>query len=114
MSLTPAQVEDVREIALLESFAQAETLCSRLNDVQETATVEDIAEWQKIKNKFNRLAGGKLGFYSDKDPKRLAITNRVRRRLGLSGVNSEEDANSASSGEICYSHPESSDSYCGG
>lgn len=103
MSLQPAQIEDVREIALLDSYAYAQTLCGRLNAVQETATVADIAEWQKVKNKFNKLAGGKLAFYSDKEPKRLAITNRVRRRLGLSGLDSEEDANSRS--EICYSNP---------
>lgn len=110
MSLTSAQIEDIREIALLDSYDYAAGLCSRLNAVQETATIADIAEWQKVKNRFNKLAGGKLGFYSDKEPKRLAITNRVRRRLGLSGINSEADANATA--EICFSSPNSTDVCC--
>lgn len=91
MPLEPEQIERVREIIGCPSFEATETLAGNLNVVQEAATVSDIAEWNKIRNKFSYLDGGKLGLKTDKDPKRLAIRNRVRERLGLFRLTDESD-----------------------
>ena len=101
MSLSPAQIEDIREIALLDSYDYAANLCARLNAVQETATVADIAEWQKVRNKFTLIKGD--GVDIDKSRNRLGIINRVRRRLGLPGLDSE--AETSANAEICFSSP---------
>src|SRR5215204_3718925 len=86
---TPEEIEAVREIALLYSYEQTEQLIngqpeiadSGLNDAQWAATLADVAEWAKVKNKHTRIDGD--GVKIDKDRNRLDITNRVRLRLGL-------------------------------
>lgn len=80
---TEMQIESVREIALLSIFAEAESKINALNDSQWAATVADIAEWAKVKNKFTKIEGGRSGVVIDKEDNRLGIRNRVRVRLGL-------------------------------
>lgn len=103
MALTPEQIERVREIIGYTSYDATAALCSRLNAVQETETIADIAEWAKVRNKFTLIKGD--GVDIDKARNRLGIINRVRTRLGLSGVESEAELNSTSGGSYCYSHP---------
>lgn len=80
---TSEQIESVPEIARLASYAEAESKINVLNDAQWAATISDITEWAKIKNKFTRIEGGRSGVFLNKEDNRLAICNRVRIRLGL-------------------------------
>lgn len=102
MALTPEQIERVREIIGYSSYDGAAALCSRLNPVQETETIADIALWAKVRDKHTLIKGD--GVDIDKGRNRLSIINRVRRRLGLSAVESETELES-SGGSYCYSHP---------
>lgn len=79
---TPEEIESVREIARLSSYADSESRISSLNDAQWAATRADITEWAKVKNKHTIIDGS--GVKIDKDRNRLDITNRVRQRFGLS------------------------------
>ncbi|MET0754055.1 MAG: hypothetical protein ABWZ66_11805 [Pyrinomonadaceae bacterium] len=83
------QIESVREIAKLTSFAEAQTLVSSLNDEQWTATLADITLWGTLKNQFTVLKGGRSGVVIDPKESRLEITNRVRNRLGLADIGGE-------------------------
>lgn len=112
MALTPEQIETVREIIALGSYSATQTLLSALNAAQEAATIADIAEWDPVKNKFSKLAGGRLGFYSDKEPKRLALRNRVRIRLGLHPL-TDETTLDAGTGGFYASHPADDEGGCG-
>lgn len=103
MALTSEQIERVREIIGYTSYDGAAALCSRLNAVQETETVADIAQWATVRDKHTLIKGD--GADIDKSRNRLSIINRVRRRLGLSAVESETDLETASGGSYCYSHP---------
>lgn len=80
MALPQEQIERVREISRLASYAQAETLCGALLAVQETATVGDLAEWVALRSKFTDV-DYKVKISAAKS--RLVIRNRVRERLGL-------------------------------
>lgn len=76
---TPEQIEAVQEIAQLYSFEQSKTLLGKLNDAQWAATLADLEEWAKVKNKHTIIKGG--GVEINKDRNRLDITIRLRRRL---------------------------------
>lgn len=93
---TAEQIEAVREIALLYSYAQTETLVEALNDASWAATIADIAEWARVKNKHARIKGD--GVEINKDDNRLDITNRVRRRLGLFPSSSSSSAGDSGPG----------------
>lgn len=83
---TEEQIESVREIARLSSFVDTETKVSSLKNAQWAATLADITEWNKVKNKFTKFQGGRSGVVIDKSDNRLEIRNRVRTRLGLAEV----------------------------
>lgn len=86
MTLGELQVEQVREIIGLASLEATAELAARLTVVQIERTAADIAEWEKVRNKFTRIEGGRSGVKIDKEDNRLAIRNRVRERLGLAQV----------------------------
>jgi hypothetical protein len=113
MALTDLQIERVREIIGYTSFDDTSALVNSLNAVQESETALDIAEWNAVRNKFTRIKGGRSGVEIDKSDNRLAIINRVRRRLGLSAVEDEALLESSAAGAVCYSHPAESESDCG-
>jgi hypothetical protein len=113
MALEPLQIERVREIIGYTSFDDTSALVSSLNPVQESETALDIAEWNAVRNKFTRIKGGRSGVEIDKSDNRLAIINRVRRRLGLSAVDDEALLESNASGTVCYSHPAENETDCG-
>lgn len=79
---TEQQIETVREIAHLSSFKDTEFYLNRLNGAEWNATIQDIAEWAKVKNKHTIIKS--KGLDIDTSRNRLDITNRVRRRFGLS------------------------------
>lgn len=105
MALSELQIERVREIIGFVSYSEAAALLSNLTAVQETETAADITEWNLVRNKFTRIVGG--GVEIDKADNRLAIINRLRRRLGLLSVKGEMLFDNSNSGAYCYSHPES-------
>lgn len=86
MALTDAQVESVREMVGDKTFAEVETLCASLNAAQETAMIADVTTWEPLKDKGLRMEGGDDGIILDKDRDRRRLRDRVRRRLGLSGL----------------------------
>lgn len=94
------QIEAVREIALLYSFAQAEELTNKLNNASWMATIADLAAWAPLKNDHTRIEGD--GVKIDNDRNRLDITNRLRLRLGLNPV---ESARVAGGGSYCSYTP---------
>lgn len=102
------QIETVREIAQLYSFAQSAALINGLNDVQWTATIADITAWNAVKNKHTQIKGD--GVDINKDRNRLDITMRVRRRLGI--FPAEPVAESAGGSYVSYT-PAASASDCG-
>jgi hypothetical protein len=111
MALSPTQIERVREITLSNSLTETAVLVSRLSAEQEAETIADIADWELVRKKFTRVARvGSIHLRSDKSDARFAITNRVRRRLGLTGIESEADLSTST--EICYSHPQPSGACC--
>lgn len=81
---TETQVEKVREIVNVSSFAEVKARVDSLNASAWADTVEDIAEWEKVKNKHTKIKGD--GVEIDKSDNRLAIRNRVRVRLGYPEV----------------------------
>jgi hypothetical protein len=83
MALDPEKIEIVREIIGLSSYSTTETLTGKLEEVQIARTEVDIIEWEKVRNKFTQIEGGRSGVKIDKNDNRLAIRNRVRERLGL-------------------------------
>lgn len=85
---TSAQIETVREIVNISSVAETETRIETISDEAWTATIADITEWNKVKNKFTNLSGGPSGVDIDKSRNRLGLRNRVRVRLGLAEVDS--------------------------
>jgi uncharacterized protein YuzE len=115
MALTDQQIERVREIIGFTSFDATAALCSRLNAVQETETAGDITAWQLVRDKHTIIKGD--GVEINKASNRLAIINRVRRRLGLSSVEDETMLELSNPGAVHYSHPsdesENCASYCG-
>lgn len=104
MALTQEQIEIVREIILSTSYSETAVLVAALNPAQETMTIADIEAWTSIRNKYTKVTRvGAIHMNADKSENRLGITNRVRRRLGLSAIDSESDLNT--SGEYCSSTP---------
>lgn len=83
--LTPVpeadHIEKVREIAHLANRTDAEFYLNRLNQAEWDATLLDITEWGRVKNKHTIIRGD--GVEIDKSVNRLDITNRVRGRFGL-------------------------------
>jgi len=79
-------VESVREIARIRSFSEALARVNELNAAQWTATLADVSEFAEYRGDFDELKGSLLGFNSDPALARLAITNRVRERLGYGPV----------------------------
>lgn len=112
MALDQEQIEIVREIILSTSYSETAVLVAALNPAQETMTIADIAAWTSIRNKFTRVTQvGSIKMLADKSDNRLGITNRVRRRLGLSAIDSESDLNVTT--EICVSTPVMNNGDCG-
>lgn len=103
MSLTPEQIGQVRQIARLRSFSEAQNLCAKLNTVEENQAVEYIAEWAQVARKFTKIDSNK-GVKIDKGDYRLALINDMRRLLGLRELDSETEG-VYGWGEICFSHP---------
>lgn len=83
---TESDIESVRKIARLKSYTTAETLVNALNDSQWVATLDDIDEWDGVQGKHTKIKAGLLGANIDPEEQRLAITNRVRERIGLDPV----------------------------
>lgn len=102
MSLDSSQIERVREIIDYQSYSATSTLVSLLNAAQESATVDDIDQWETAREKYTEIKAGLLGANIDPEKEKLDIRNRVRVRLGLSRVTA--DTLSAPI-EIASSHP---------
>lgn len=81
---TEDQIEKVRQIANVASFGEVEIRVNNLNQSAWNETVNDIAEWAKVKNKHTRIEGD--GVKIDKGDNRLDIRNQVRVRLGYEEV----------------------------
>lgn len=86
MPLTSAQLESVREMVGDKTYATVESLAEEMNAAQEAAMIEDVDEWERVKFKGISLEGGKDGIDLDFDRNRRMLRDRVRRRLGLSGL----------------------------
>src|SRR5687767_14873212 len=86
MPLAAADIENIREMVGGLSYASVESLCSELNTAQEAAMLDDVDEWERIKNKGLRISGGTDGVDLDFGRNRRALRDRVRQRLGLSGL----------------------------
>jgi hypothetical protein len=112
MALTEIQIERVREIIGFTSYDATAALCLNLNAVQESETIADITKWEAVRDRHTRIKGGRSGVEIDKSDNRLAIINRVRRRLGLSAVDDEKLLESSAPGAVCYSHPADIDRDC--
>lgn len=84
MALTEAQIETVREIADETSYGDVEIACGELNTAQEAAMVNDVEEWETVRSKHLKIAGGSDGVDMDFQRNRQAIQQRVRTRLGFS------------------------------
>ena len=104
------QFETLREIALLSSITDAQFYVSGLTQAQWAATLEDLTEWAKVKNKHVQVKGGKFGVVINKNDNRLDIRNRVRGRFGLSQVDAEgrtpysfeeDDCSGTTSVDVC-------------
>ncbi len=79
---TAEQQVIVREIILTETLAQTVALINTLTDAEWTRTLDDIDEWEAgVKNDYTHITGNVT---INPDDPRLALINRVRRRLGLS------------------------------
>lgn len=105
---SPEQVDAVQEIAQLYSFDQTENLLGILNDAQWAATLADITEWGKVKNKHTIIKGN--GVEINKDRNRLDITIRLRRRLKVYPADPNEL--NAGGGSYCSYTPASADADC--
>jgi len=79
-------VESVREIARVASFSEVLARVNELNAAQWTAMEADVQEFQPYRGDFSQIKGGLLGYNEDAETARLAITNRVRERLGYERI----------------------------
>ncbi len=106
MPLTPppneALIEAVRNIALLNSFDYAATLIDGLKQAQWDAMLSDLTAWETVKNDYTIIKGDGVDINSGRD--RLDITNRVRRRLGLNGVDESGNAVGTVTGDVYCSY----------
>jgi hypothetical protein len=81
-----SEIEKVREIARLRSYSQTATLVDSLNDSQWANTLTDITEWSQRRDKYTDVIKGPAGAQLKAGDRKLAITNRVRERLGLEAI----------------------------
>lgn len=86
-SPTDGQIEEAREVAHLVNVTDADFYLKRLTQAQWDATLDDLTEWAKVKNKHTRIKGD--GMEIDKSRNRLDITNRVRGRFGLRDLDTD-------------------------
>jgi hypothetical protein len=103
VSLSAAQIEQVREVIDYTSLTATTVLCASLTAEQETATVTDLDLWDTVKDDNTRIEKGLLGANIDPEVQRLQIRNRVRVRLGLPRITAETLSAPV---EIAYSHPD--------
>ena len=84
----PNEIEQVREICRIVSFSEIEKKVISLSEVGWSATLSDLTEYTKVKNKFYQTSNDIPIEYREK---RLAVTNRIRVRLGYSEINENGD-----------------------
>lgn len=91
MALTPAQLETLREIALLTNLVETNTYASNLLSVQETSLVNIIDnEWSKVRFKVGHLVPNRDELLFSKIEQRRQIRYTVRMMLGLPPVSDYE------------------------
>jgi hypothetical protein len=89
VTLTPVQIESVREMVGDKSYSTVSSLITDLvEDAQRTAQIADVAEWDARKNKVLKMEGGSDGIKLDNDPLLRKLRNRTRARLDLPTVGS--------------------------
>lgn len=84
VTLTPAQIESVREMVSSKTYATISSLIDDLEDAQRTAQIADVVSWDAQKNtRAVKMQGGGSGV--DFDPGRVLgdVRNRTLDRLGL-------------------------------
>lgn len=86
---TTTQIEEVRVICRVISFSEIETKVNALSQAGWDATVSDLSEYAKVKNKFYQTSADIPLEYAEK---RLAVANRIRVRLGYSEINENGDS----------------------
>lgn len=93
MALTPAQVEVVREIALLKTFAEAQSLVDGLTADQTTSMTQLVSvDWPAVRFKVGHLVPNRKDLLNSQVEKRRLIRHTVRMMLGLDPVSEEEIA----------------------
>lgn len=91
MALTSAQIETVREIALLKSLATATSLCGSLTAAQETSLINIVdVVWPKVRFKIGHLVPNRRDILNSRIEERRQIRHTVRLMLGLDPVSQEE------------------------
>ncbi len=95
-----SEIESVREIARITSYAQTAILVDVLNNSQWSATLDDVDEWSGVKPKHTEIKAGLLGANVSPAMRKLVITNRVRERLGLEPVTLTGTVINTSSGGV--------------
>lgn len=79
------KIETVREIVNVSSAAEVAGRIAVISQAAWTATLNDVTEWSRLKNKHSVIKGD--GILIDKSVNRLDIRNRLRVRLGYPEVN---------------------------
>lgn len=91
MALSPAQVEVVREIALLKTLAEAQSLADGLTADQETAMIQIVeVEWPAIRFTVGHLVPNRKDLLNSQIEKRRLVRHTVRMMLGLDPVSQAE------------------------
>lgn len=87
----PAPIEDeiekVREIVRIKDYTTVAAAVNLLNNSAWANTLDDVDEWSVIRDDYTEIEKGLLGANISPAMQRLAITNRVRERLGFDPVN---------------------------
>lgn len=89
VTLTPAQIESVREMVGYKTYATISSLMDDLEDAQRTAQIADVVLWDAQKNtRAVKMQGGGSGV--DFDPGRVLtdVRRRTLNRLGLPSTSS--------------------------
>lgn len=94
-AFVPLEIERIREIAGLKTYAQAETLSGQLSAVQRQATRMDIKTYGLVGEGTVGVKGGKEGADYSQSRDREDIRQRVRLRLGLDPVDPDLSPNAA-------------------
>lgn len=89
------EIERIREIAGLKTYAQAESLSAELSNVQRQATRMDIKTYGLIGEGTVGVKGGKEGADYSQSRDREDIRQRLRLRLGLDAVDPDLSPNAA-------------------